>query len=110
MTPFFANEAKKKVPKFSGKFQLPFNPDLEFESRVLAEFMVLFSGNSKIGLFIRPMYEEGGVIDPVLRINGSESSGSELNRVFTSMIEPHLKSINKRNRIKLPVKPVIPLH
>ena len=32
MTPFFANEAKKKVPKFSGKFQLPFNPDLEFES------------------------------------------------------------------------------
>ena len=55
------------------------------------------------------MYEEGGVIDPVLRINGSESRGSELNRLFTSMIEPHLKRINKRNRIKLPVKPVIPL-
>ena len=61
MTPFFANEIlRKKVPKFSGKFQLPFNPDLEFESRFFAEFMVLFSGNSKIGLFIKPMYLGGG--------------------------------------------------
>jgi len=55
------------------------------------------------------MYEEGGVIDPVIRINGNERSGGELNDLFISMIEPHLKRINKRNRIKLPVKPVIPL-
>ncbi|MEC7183799.1 MAG: hypothetical protein VXW15_13860, partial [Bdellovibrionota bacterium] len=101
-------EDRKRSP-FSGKFQLPFNSDVEFEGRVFAEFSVRFFGNVKRGIFIKPMYEEGGVIDPVLRINGSESSGSELNRVFTSMIEPHLKRINKRNRIKLPVKPVIPL-
>ena len=102
-------EEDKKRSLFSGKFQLPFNSDVEFEGRVFAEFSVRFFGNVKRGIFIKPMYEEGGVIDPVLRINGSESRGSELNRLFTSMIEPHLKRINKRNRIKLPVKPVIPL-
>ena len=44
------------------EFKSHFKPDLEFESRVFAEFMVLFSGNSKIGLFIRPMYLGGGAL------------------------------------------------
>ena len=53
-------EEDKKGPNLRGKFRLPFDPDLEFESRVFAEFIVLFTGNLKTGLFIKPMYVKGG--------------------------------------------------
>ena len=102
-------EEGKKKRRLRRKIKLPFDPDVEFEGRVFAEFSVRLFGNVKRGIFIKPMYEAGGVIDPIIRINGRERSGSQLNRLFISMIEPHLKRINKRNRIKLPVKPVIPL-
>ncbi len=104
-------EEDKKGPNLRGKFRLPFDPDLEFESRVFAEFIVLFTGNLKTGLFIKPMYVKGGVINPVIRVNGRErqKQGDRLNRMFMSMIEPHLKRINQRNRIKVPIKPIIPL-
>ena len=52
-----------------------------------------------------------GVINSVIRLNGRErqKQGDQLNPIFISMIEPHLKKINQRNRIKVPIKPVIPL-